>query len=131
MRVDEGVGEHAARRLLAGAGGGVDVGGSGEPYDPVPWFWSDQFGLKVQAVGRLASDDDIALVDGSLDERRFVALYGAGGEVRGALGIGRPAALARWRARLEQPVPWSEAQAEAADAGAADPAAGSGGRGVA
>ncbi len=101
-------GAHAARRLLAG-GDGEAVG----PYAPVPWFWSDQYGIKIQLAGRCRPDDEVAVVQGSVDERRFVALYGRAGTVVGALGFRRPAQIVRWRARLaEGDVAWDRALAE-------------------
>ena len=43
------MGEHAARRLLEDLAGGA--ASPGEPYDPVPWFWSDQYDRKIQLAG--------------------------------------------------------------------------------
>ncbi|MBI2709658.1 MAG: FAD-dependent oxidoreductase [Actinobacteria bacterium] len=99
-------GEHAAARLLAGSG-------PGEPFSPVPWFWSDQYDRKLQAVGRPSAGDEVVVVDGSLAERRFVALYGRDGVVQGAVGMNRPSAVVRWRDRLAEPVGWDEAVAGA------------------
>lgn len=95
-------GAHAAATLLAGPGGG-------EPFAPVPWFWSDQYDRKIMLAGRPAGADEVRVVDGSLEERRFVALYRKGDEVVAALGMNRPAPLARWRMRLAEPVGWDEA----------------------
>ena len=50
--------------------------------------------------GGTAGADEVRVVDGSLDERRFVALYRRGDRSVAALGMNRPAPLARWRARL-------------------------------
>src|SRR6478752_6839786 len=47
-------GEHAARTLL----------GRSEPYQPVPWFWSDQYDRKIQLAGRNRPDDEVQIVDG-------------------------------------------------------------------
>src|SRR5690606_16361595 len=71
------MGEHAARRLLA------DLAGDdpGEPYDPVPWFWSDQYDRKIQLVGIPADADEVRVVDGSPDERRFAAAYRRGDRI--------------------------------------------------
>ena len=76
-------GEHAARRLLAELDGAP-----GEPYAPVPWFWSDQYDRKIQLAGRSsAADDVVQVVDGSIEDRQFVALYGRAGRL-----VGRPRA---------------------------------------
>ncbi|HEX7135872.1 MAG TPA: FAD-dependent oxidoreductase [Iamia sp.] len=95
-------GGHAAETLLAGDGGG-------HPFAPVPWFWSDQYDRKIMLAGRPAAAEEVRVVDGSLDERRFVALYRRGDQVVAALGMNRPAPLARWRMRLAEGVSWAEA----------------------
>ncbi len=105
-------GAYAAHRLLSEAAG--QDSDSVEPYEPVPWFWSDQHGVKIQLAGRCRPDDNVAVVQGSMTERRFVALYGRQGRVVGALGFSRPAPVVRWRARLAvEDVGWDEALAEA------------------
>ena len=95
------MGAHAAATLLAGD--------DALPFEPVPWFWSDQYDRKLMLAGRVQGADEVRVVDGSLDERRFVALYRRGDEVVAALGMNRPAPLARWRARLADRVGWDEA----------------------
>lgn len=97
------MGQHAARRLLAGDDG-TDLA-----YAPVPYFWSDQYDRKIQLVGRAGPDDDIEVVDGSMDERRFVALIGRGGRLVGAFGMNRPPAVQRWRGPLEESISWDDA----------------------
>ena len=105
-------GAHAARRLLAGDG-------PAEPFEPVPWFWSDQYDRKIQLAGRSGPTDDVRIVHGSVEERRFVALYGRGGRVVGVLGVNRPRHVMQWRARIIEGISWEDglAQAEAEDAG--------------
>ena len=73
----------AARALLAGPE-------RAEPYAPVPYFWSDQYKAKIQFVGHVHHADDVRVVDGSVDDRRFLALYEHAGRVVGALGFSRP-----------------------------------------
>lgn len=98
-------GGHAAETLLAGDGA--------RPFAPVPWFWSDQYDRKIMLAGRPAAAEEVRVVDGSLAERRFVALYRRGDQVVAALGMNRPAPLARWRMRLADGVSWAEATAPA------------------
>jgi 3-phenylpropionate/trans-cinnamate dioxygenase ferredoxin reductase subunit len=105
------MGAHAARTLLA-----LGTGGVGEPYTPVPWFWSDQYDRKIQLAGRGAAGDLVAVVAGSLEERKFVAFYGRGGRVVGVLGMNMPAKVMRWRTLVESGTAWDAALAEAASA---------------
>ena len=103
------MGAHAARTLLADAAGGV-----GEPYAPIPWFWSDQYDRKIQLAGRASADDDVAIVAGSVEERKFVAFFGRGGRIVGVLGMSMPAKVMRWRAMVDAGTDWDEALAAAA-----------------
>ncbi|QAY76706.1 NAD(P)/FAD-dependent oxidoreductase [Sphingosinicella sp. BN140058] len=48
--------------------------GQPEPYSSVPWFWSNQYDLKLQTVG-LSIGYDQAIVRGSPAERSFSLLY--------------------------------------------------------
>ncbi len=49
-------------------------------HDKVPWFWSDQYDLKLIIVG-LCQDHDTVVVRGSVAERSFSACYLRGGEL--------------------------------------------------
>lgn len=100
------MGTHAARRLLAGDDGG-------EPFATVPWFWSDQYDRKLQLAGRAHPDDDLEVVAGSLEDRRFVALYGRDGRVTAALGMNMPAKVVRYRRQIADGLSWDDARADA------------------
>lgn len=94
----------AGRNLLAGQG-------QAEPYDPVPFFWSDQYGVKIQYVGWASPEDEMRVVHGSTDERRFVAVYGRDGLLTGALAFSRPRQLMTYRRLLADGASWKEALA--------------------
>jgi NADPH-dependent 2,4-dienoyl-CoA reductase/sulfur reductase-like enzyme len=104
------MGEHAARRLLAAlAGDPADDPATTAPYDPVPWFWSDQYDRKIQLAGRSAGADEVRVVDGSTEERRFVALYRRGDRLAGVLAVNRPRLLVTFRGLVERSASWDEA----------------------
>ncbi len=65
-------GEAAARTLLAGPD-------RAEAFDGVPYFWSDQYDVKVQMLGSPTDYDAIEIVEGDPDGWEFVAAYGRGG----------------------------------------------------
>jgi 3-phenylpropionate/trans-cinnamate dioxygenase ferredoxin reductase component len=48
--------------------------GNPEPYDALPWFWSNQYDLKLQTVG-LSLGHDAEVIRGSLEERSFSIVY--------------------------------------------------------
>jgi 3-phenylpropionate/trans-cinnamate dioxygenase ferredoxin reductase subunit len=54
--------------------------GANASYDPVPWFWSDQYDLKLQIAG-LADDHDAAQVVGDMDAMRFSVEYRKSGRL--------------------------------------------------
>jgi 3-phenylpropionate/trans-cinnamate dioxygenase ferredoxin reductase subunit len=69
----------------------------------VPYFWSDQYDVKIQSFGLPGPEDEFVVIDGSLAERRFVGAYLRDGVVTGALGAGMPRRLRAWRARVGEP----------------------------
>lgn len=98
--------EAAAATLLAGPDGA-------QPFASVPFVWSDQYDLKIQAVGRPRPDDDIEIAHGRLEERRFVALFGRKGLLSGAVAMNRARALMVYRRMLRERVSWDAALAHA------------------
>ncbi len=61
-----------------------------QPYDAVPWFWSDQYDSKLQMAG-LSAPGDERVLRGSLSEGRFSIFYLRGGHVVCAHSVNRPA----------------------------------------
>ena len=66
------------------------------PFSSVPFFWSEQFDRRIQFLGRAHGDDDVRVVYGDLTGP-FVALYGYGGVLRGALGVNSPKLVMPYR----------------------------------
>jgi 3-phenylpropionate/trans-cinnamate dioxygenase ferredoxin reductase subunit len=64
--------------------------GKPRPNRAVPWFWSDQYELKLQMVGLSQWHDDCVL-RGDPASRRFIAFYLKAGVVIAADAVGRPA----------------------------------------
>jgi 3-phenylpropionate/trans-cinnamate dioxygenase ferredoxin reductase component len=54
--------------------------GDPQPYDAVPWFWSNQYDLKLQTVG-LSTGYDTAVLRGEVATRRFSLVYLKAGKV--------------------------------------------------
>ncbi|MET8979158.1 FAD-dependent oxidoreductase [Streptomyces sp. NPDC004539] len=81
-----------------------------KPFAPVPYFWSDQYDMKVQAFGHLREHDEVAVADGSLADRRFIAAYRKGNRLVGALGVGMPPkAIRQWRQSIAVSAGWDDA----------------------
>jgi 3-phenylpropionate/trans-cinnamate dioxygenase ferredoxin reductase subunit len=59
------------------------------PYAAVPWFWSDQYDLKLQAVGLTDGHDQVVL-RGSFEARSFLVFYLRQGVVIAADAVNKP-----------------------------------------
>lgn len=73
------------------------LAGKAEPYRAVPWFWSDQYDLKLQMVGLSAGFEQCVLRGDPAKDRSFAAFYLRDGKLIAADTVSRPAdfALAR------------------------------------
>ena len=78
------------------------------PYSGIPYFWSDQYGHRLQLVG-LASQDDVVFVQDPSDEPALLALYRRGDRLGGAFGIDRMGPLMKMRSLLLQEAGFDEA----------------------
>jgi len=81
------------------------------PYTPVPYVWSDQYDAKLAVAGKPRAGDAMRVVDGSLADRKFVAIFGRAGRLTGALGLNRMRKLMDWRKALHDDLSWDEALA--------------------
>lgn len=59
-------------------------------FESAPWFWSDQYELKLKMVG-LSQGHDQFLLRGSVEQRSFSAFYLKGGRVIAVDTVNRPA----------------------------------------
>lgn len=76
---------------------------TGEPpaaYDPVPYFWSEQFGRFVQYVGHHAPSDDLVW-RGDPTGAAWSACWLRAGTLTAVLAVGRPRDLAQGRKLIE------------------------------
>lgn len=78
------------------------VAGTREPLDAVPYFWSDQFGHKIQGVGTPA--DHTEMYPGP------VALFGCDGRLVGAVVVDQPRLLAGLRRAIRDGRTFAEAK---------------------
>jgi 3-phenylpropionate/trans-cinnamate dioxygenase ferredoxin reductase subunit len=72
----------------------------------VPYFWSDQYDVKIQCLGEPEATDVIHLV--SDDGRKFLAFYEREGVVAGVVGGGMPSQVMKTRAKIAAGAPIGE-----------------------
>ncbi len=102
-------GEHAGTRAL----GELDAEKWGPPqaFASVPWFWSDQYSAKIQMVGRARPGDEAVVVEGGIDEGRFVVLFRRGDLCTAALGLNRPRHVMQVRMAMAGSLEWDRVAA--------------------
>lgn len=89
---------NATEQAAAAAGRLVD--GAAGPFAPVPSFWSDQFGVRLQGVGLPGRADQVEVVSGDPAGPEFVAEYRREGALIGAVIAGQVKALLPYRREL-------------------------------
>lgn len=79
----------------------ANVLGGDEVYDPVPYFWSEQFGRFVQYAGHHSATDTM-LVRGDLTGPAWSVCWLRDGVLAALLAVGRPRDLAQGRKLIER-----------------------------
>ena len=64
----------------------------------VPYFWSDQYDVKIQCLGEPAADDVVHVVED--DGRKFLAYYERDGVLTAVVGGGKPAKVMKARGKI-------------------------------
>ncbi|MBE1536968.1 NAD(P)/FAD-dependent oxidoreductase [Actinomadura algeriensis] len=103
------------------AGNLVAAPGERHELSAVPYFWSDQHGVKIQCLGMPNHGDRLTVVTGAPESARFLGLYSSGGTVTGAVAMNMPGPIARCRKAvgdrapldgLLRAAPWDRAAAK-------------------
>jgi 3-phenylpropionate/trans-cinnamate dioxygenase ferredoxin reductase subunit len=86
--------EHWQNALAQGPAAARSMLGKAEPYEEIPWFWSDQYDFNLQYAGFHTEWDEL-VVRGNMDERDFIAFYRKDGRVLAAVAGNRGRDLRR------------------------------------
>ena len=93
--------EHRMNATEQGRAAAVNLlRGDVQPFAPLPYFWSDQYNVKIQVHGHRSDGAEAAIEEGSPAEGKFVALYREDGAPTAVLGWNSPARLIRYRKLL-------------------------------
>lgn len=84
----------------------AEITGHPHPAPAVPYFWSDQYDLKIQMVGAPHQDDTVHLVED--DGHKFLAYYSRDGLLTGVIGAGRAGKVMKARKLLQTETPISD-----------------------
>jgi len=93
-------GRLAARNLLAGRE-------NSRPYGGTCYFWSDQYGVRIQSVGIVGKESKV--IEGSLSDHKFVVFHRIGDRIVGAFGMNSPKLVMSAKMMIEKRVNWDDA----------------------
>jgi 3-phenylpropionate/trans-cinnamate dioxygenase ferredoxin reductase component len=68
-----------------------------------PYFWSDQYGARMQFAGHRLTGDTVEILEGDLGSRRFVAGYRRHGDLVAVFAMNQPKLFGKWRRQLVAP----------------------------
>lgn len=91
---------HATESALAVAG---NILGADRPHRPVPYFWTDQHGVRIQVFGDPAAGDRLRVTEGDPATRTFAAVAETAGRPVGVVGWNSPRGVRGARALLTPP----------------------------
>ncbi len=103
---------HAAEQAAAAVATLLD-GAAAPAFAPVPYVWSDQYDATLVVAGRPRAGDELRVIEGSLAERKFIALFGREGRITGAAAIGLARRFLPWRRALAEELSFEDALARA------------------
>jgi 3-phenylpropionate/trans-cinnamate dioxygenase ferredoxin reductase subunit len=72
---------------------------------PVPYFWSEQYGSRIQFAGSRRDGDAVRVLEGDPAGRSFLAVYEREGRPVAVLGVDQPRLFTRWRRQLRAAEP--------------------------
>ncbi|GLY71262.1 NAD(P)/FAD-dependent oxidoreductase [Amycolatopsis taiwanensis] len=81
----------------------ADILGTGAAYTPIPYFWTDQYDVKLQIHGIIPPGAQLRTIDGELGTRRFTALAVLDGVPTAAIGWNHPRGVLAARRHLGAP----------------------------
>ncbi|MEY2469794.1 MAG: hypothetical protein QOF21_2492, partial [Actinomycetota bacterium] len=92
--------EHRTNAQEQGLAVAANVVGTREPFVPVPYFWTNQYDVRVQMHGVVTDTADTEIVEGGPDEDSFVQTFSNAGRVTAALGWNAARRMAEYRKQL-------------------------------
>jgi 3-phenylpropionate/trans-cinnamate dioxygenase ferredoxin reductase subunit len=99
LRATDGL-EHRTNAQEMGHAVARNIMGMAEPFEPVPYFWTDHYDVRVQLAGVIPRDATVEVVEGDADADKFVQAYSVHGAVAGVLAWNSPRQLAQHRREL-------------------------------
>jgi NADPH-dependent 2,4-dienoyl-CoA reductase/sulfur reductase-like enzyme len=92
--------EHRMNATEQGIAVAADILGEGEDFAPIPYFWTDQYDMKIQVHGLIGSDAETFVLAGDLESDSFLVGYKRNGRIEGILGCNMPGPVRKGRSLI-------------------------------
>ena len=89
----------AQERPALAVAGLLDPASAARPAN-LPYFWSDQYGVKIQFAGNARDADRVQFETGVPEDHSFLAVYYRGEDPVAVLGANQPRLFTKWRRQL-------------------------------
>lgn len=97
--------EHRMNATEQGMAVAANILGQRQVFDPIPYFWTDQYDQKIQVHGLIGGGRQVTLLSGTTKDEGFLLAYSAAGIVEGVLGWNMAGAVRKARALVGKPLP--------------------------
>jgi 3-phenylpropionate/trans-cinnamate dioxygenase ferredoxin reductase subunit len=94
--------EHRMNATEQGRAVAENIMGAQVAFQPVPFFWTDHYNVKIQVSGLVPPGAQAAILDGAATEDSFVQAFTVDGALVGVLGWNAARKMAGYRGQLEQ-----------------------------
>lgn len=84
----------------------VNLEAERRPHLCIPSFWSAQFGVNIKSVGLPPFADEVAIMQGSVDRRQFIAAYGRNGRTVAAVSFNQAKWLPFYEKQIAEATPF-------------------------
>ena len=81
----------------------------GEPYNSVPFIWSDQNEDRIQVAGDTTDFDEVQIISGSIEDQDFIAGYRHGNSLVGVMALNNMRTFVKYRRLLASHGSWQDA----------------------
>lgn len=97
--------EHRTNAQEQGLAVARNILGPPVPFTPVPYFWTNQYDVRIQVHGQIVDIDNNKIIEGDPSEASFVQTFSSSGQVTGALGWNAARLMAAQRKQLIEAMP--------------------------
>jgi 3-phenylpropionate/trans-cinnamate dioxygenase ferredoxin reductase subunit len=93
--------EHWDNAIAQGEAAAETLLGDVKPFAMIPFFWSDQYECKLQLIGMPKATDELRIVEGSQDARKFTSVFHRDGQITAAFLVSSMHRILKYKQLVE------------------------------